>query len=77
MNDDLKTHLEEFEHSVAGIFSLSVACPHGEELTECPIKHVRKESLGDRIRLVKSMTQNQVSAFITYHKECSGNREVL
>ena len=73
--EDTRNHLEQFEHTIAGIFSLSVACPHGEELAECPIKYIRKESLGDRIGLVKSMTQNQIESFVTYHTECSFSRE--
>lgn len=75
MIEGAKHHLEQFEHTIAGIFSLSVACPHGEELAECPLGYIRNESLNARIALVKSMTQNQIEAFVTYHTECSSNRE--
>jgi hypothetical protein len=56
---------------------LCVACPHGQELANCPMKDIRSEALQKRIHLIRALSEEQIEGHLIYHEQCSQSRSKL
>jgi hypothetical protein len=54
---------------------LLIDCPVGAPLDTCPAKDLRQMPLKDRLKLVVSMTEEQLDEIIAHHRACLAERE--
>jgi hypothetical protein len=55
----------------AWIVGLSIACPHGQEMSECPVRHIRDKSLRERIKMINDMADERIGKYLHHHAKCS------
>ena len=62
--------MNEHNDEKALVLGLSLACPHGLALAECPMTNIRSKPLKERFQAIHAMTEAQHESFATYHSEC-------
>jgi hypothetical protein len=59
------------ENKKVWLVGLSVACPHGQETEECPLRDLRSKPRKERIEAIGDMTADQMKQCLCLHDQCS------
>jgi len=65
---------EEFIRKRARVEGLSLACPLGEALPDCPAAPIRQLPLDDRISFVATLSEKALDEVLRCHEECLKKR---
>jgi hypothetical protein len=65
------------ENRKVWLVGLSVACPHGQETKECPLRDLRSRSRKERVEAIGDMTENQMKECLCFHDQCSTVKSAL
>jgi hypothetical protein len=68
--------MKKVKDKVAWIVGLCVACPHGQELAECPVQHIRGKLLKERIDMVHDLAEEMIVSHLRHHSNCSALRSM-
>lgn len=56
-------------------YGLIFGCPMGLEHEDCVYKELRNKPLGERVKFIGSITKEERSVLVKYHKDCIARRE--
>ena len=64
-----------YQNKRAWVKGLVMGCPFDDELPDCPLQSLRKQTPAERFNLVNDMTDDDLIHIVSYHKECLAQRE--
>lgn len=71
-------NLSETDHLRSQVWGLAVACPVGPDNPEgCPLHDVRRCSLTDRLKWVRSLRHEELAHIVGVHCACIAAKQIV
>ena len=67
--------LLEQADKIVWVQGLLVDCPLRKPLANCPAAELRKLTLTDRLKLAKTISEEQIDSIIAHHRNCIAERK--